>query len=121
MSLVCFCLQLEETQTKRHDQLVEQYNELLQEIQDLKPKVLLIDPVLLPLSNCVSVKQSPGAVSVQTVALCGASIRFLPLPLQLLPPTSRPHALRSSLTSIVGCCNMLCRAGSNCCGQLVAL
>lgn len=33
------CLQLEETQTKRHDQLVEQYNELLQEIQDLKPKV----------------------------------------------------------------------------------
>lgn len=38
---VCFCLQLEETQTKRHDQLVEQYNELLQEIQDLKPKVLL--------------------------------------------------------------------------------
>lgn len=33
------CLQLEETQAKRHDQLVEQYNELLQEIQDLKPKV----------------------------------------------------------------------------------
>uniref|UniRef100_A0A3Q3WJ44 Phosphoinositide phospholipase C n=1 Tax=Mola mola TaxID=94237 RepID=A0A3Q3WJ44_MOLML len=30
---------LEDTQTKRHDQLVEQYNELLQEIQDLKPKV----------------------------------------------------------------------------------
>ncbi|XP_075899111.1 1-phosphatidylinositol 4,5-bisphosphate phosphodiesterase beta-1 isoform X1 [Nelusetta ayraudi] len=30
---------LEETQTKRHDQLVEQYNELLQEIQDLKPKL----------------------------------------------------------------------------------
>lgn len=36
---VCLWLQLEETQTKRHDQLVEQYNELLQEIQDLKPKV----------------------------------------------------------------------------------
>uniref|UniRef100_A0A7N6FIM9 1-phosphatidylinositol 4,5-bisphosphate phosphodiesterase n=1 Tax=Anabas testudineus TaxID=64144 RepID=A0A7N6FIM9_ANATE len=33
------CLQLEETQTKRHDQLVEQHNELLQEIQDQKPKV----------------------------------------------------------------------------------
>lgn len=32
-------LQLEETQAKRHDQLVEQYNDLLQEIQDLKPKV----------------------------------------------------------------------------------
>ncbi|TWW78428.1 1-phosphatidylinositol 4,5-bisphosphate phosphodiesterase beta-1 isoform X1 [Takifugu flavidus] len=30
---------LEETQAKRHDQLVEQYNELLQEIQDLKPKL----------------------------------------------------------------------------------
>ncbi|XP_069394433.1 1-phosphatidylinositol 4,5-bisphosphate phosphodiesterase beta-1 [Paralichthys olivaceus] len=30
---------LEETQTKRHDQLVEQHNELLQEIQDLKPKL----------------------------------------------------------------------------------
>lgn len=33
------CLQLEETQAKRHDQLVEQHNELLQEIQDQKPKV----------------------------------------------------------------------------------
>ncbi|KAA8583494.1 hypothetical protein FQN60_014702 [Etheostoma spectabile] len=33
---------LEETQTKRHDQLVEQHTELLQEIQDLKPKVLLL-------------------------------------------------------------------------------
>uniref|UniRef100_A0AAQ6A9A4 1-phosphatidylinositol 4,5-bisphosphate phosphodiesterase n=1 Tax=Amphiprion ocellaris TaxID=80972 RepID=A0AAQ6A9A4_AMPOC len=30
---------LEETQTKRHEQLVEQHNELLQEIQDQKPKV----------------------------------------------------------------------------------
>ncbi|XP_033991736.1 1-phosphatidylinositol 4,5-bisphosphate phosphodiesterase beta-1-like [Trematomus bernacchii] len=30
---------LEETQTKRHDQLVEQHTELLQEIQDLKPKL----------------------------------------------------------------------------------
>ncbi|XP_076598324.1 1-phosphatidylinositol 4,5-bisphosphate phosphodiesterase beta-1 [Chaetodon auriga] len=30
---------LEETQTKRHDQLVEQHNELLQEIQDQKPKL----------------------------------------------------------------------------------
>uniref|UniRef100_A0A8C5GU51 Phosphoinositide phospholipase C n=1 Tax=Gouania willdenowi TaxID=441366 RepID=A0A8C5GU51_GOUWI len=30
---------LEETQAKRHDQLVEQHNELLQEIQDLKPKL----------------------------------------------------------------------------------
>ncbi|XP_068183152.1 1-phosphatidylinositol 4,5-bisphosphate phosphodiesterase beta-1 [Antennarius striatus] len=30
---------LEETQAKRHDQLVEQYNELLQEIQDQKPKL----------------------------------------------------------------------------------
>uniref|UniRef100_A0AAQ4PES5 1-phosphatidylinositol 4,5-bisphosphate phosphodiesterase n=1 Tax=Gasterosteus aculeatus aculeatus TaxID=481459 RepID=A0AAQ4PES5_GASAC len=30
---------LEETQTKRHDQLVEQHTELLQEIQDQKPKV----------------------------------------------------------------------------------
>ncbi|XP_070696727.1 1-phosphatidylinositol 4,5-bisphosphate phosphodiesterase beta-1 [Pempheris klunzingeri] len=30
---------LEETQTKRHDQLVEQHNELLQVIQDLKPKL----------------------------------------------------------------------------------
>ncbi|MEQ2230892.1 hypothetical protein ILYODFUR_033898, partial [Ilyodon furcidens] len=29
---------LEETQTKRHDQLVEQHNDLLQEIQDQKPK-----------------------------------------------------------------------------------
>lgn len=38
-SIHLLCLQLEETQTKRHDQLVEQYNELLQEIQDLKPKV----------------------------------------------------------------------------------
>lgn len=117
--LVCFCLQLEETQTKRHDQLVEQYNELLQEIQDLKPKVLWIDPFLLPLSNCASVKQTPGSVCVQTVALCGAQICLLPL--QLLPLTSRPRALRSALTSIVGCCNMPCRAGSNCCGQLVAL
>lgn len=38
-STLCLCLQLEETQTKRHDQLVEQHNELLQEIQDQKPKV----------------------------------------------------------------------------------
>ncbi|XP_053730933.1 1-phosphatidylinositol 4,5-bisphosphate phosphodiesterase beta-1-like isoform X1 [Synchiropus splendidus] len=30
---------LEETQAKRHDQLVEQHNDLLQEIQDLKPKL----------------------------------------------------------------------------------
>ncbi|GLD69644.1 1-phosphatidylinositol 4,5-bisphosphate phosphodiesterase beta-1-like protein [Lates japonicus] len=30
---------LEETQAKRHDQLVEQHNELLQEIQDQKPKL----------------------------------------------------------------------------------
>uniref|UniRef100_A0A8P4KQH1 Phosphoinositide phospholipase C n=1 Tax=Dicentrarchus labrax TaxID=13489 RepID=A0A8P4KQH1_DICLA len=30
---------LEETQAKRHDQLVEQHNDLLQEIQDQKPKV----------------------------------------------------------------------------------
>ncbi|XP_047191007.1 1-phosphatidylinositol 4,5-bisphosphate phosphodiesterase beta-1 isoform X2 [Scophthalmus maximus] len=30
---------LEETQTKRHDQLVEQHNELLQEVQELKPKL----------------------------------------------------------------------------------
>ncbi|XP_077961043.1 1-phosphatidylinositol 4,5-bisphosphate phosphodiesterase beta-1 isoform X1 [Gasterosteus aculeatus] len=30
---------LEETQTKRHDQLVEQHTELLQEIQDQKPKL----------------------------------------------------------------------------------
>ncbi|XP_029926697.1 1-phosphatidylinositol 4,5-bisphosphate phosphodiesterase beta-1 [Myripristis murdjan] len=30
---------LEETQTKRHDQLVEQHNELLQEILDQKPKL----------------------------------------------------------------------------------
>ncbi|KAM4729527.1 1-phosphatidylinositol 4,5-bisphosphate phosphodiesterase beta-1-like [Anableps anableps] len=30
---------LEETQTKRHDQLVEQHNDLLQEIQDQKPKL----------------------------------------------------------------------------------
>ncbi|XP_023249264.1 1-phosphatidylinositol 4,5-bisphosphate phosphodiesterase beta-1-like [Seriola lalandi dorsalis] len=30
---------LEETQTKRHDQLVEQHNGLLQEIQDQKPKL----------------------------------------------------------------------------------
>ncbi|KAK9541234.1 hypothetical protein VZT92_001295 [Zoarces viviparus] len=30
---------LEETQTKRHDQLVEQHNEMLQEIQDQKPKL----------------------------------------------------------------------------------
>ncbi|XP_068597811.1 1-phosphatidylinositol 4,5-bisphosphate phosphodiesterase beta-1-like [Brachionichthys hirsutus] len=30
---------LEETQAKRHDQLAEQYNELLQEIQDQKPKL----------------------------------------------------------------------------------
>ncbi|XP_074503475.1 1-phosphatidylinositol 4,5-bisphosphate phosphodiesterase beta-1-like [Sebastes fasciatus] len=30
---------LEETQTKRHDQLVEQHNELTQEIQDQKPKL----------------------------------------------------------------------------------
>ncbi|CAJ1066763.1 LOW QUALITY PROTEIN: 1-phosphatidylinositol 4%2C5-bisphosphate phosphodiesterase beta-1-like [Xyrichtys novacula] len=30
---------LEETQAKRHDQLVEQQNELLQQIQDLKPKL----------------------------------------------------------------------------------
>uniref|UniRef100_A0AAQ5YH05 Phosphoinositide phospholipase C n=1 Tax=Amphiprion ocellaris TaxID=80972 RepID=A0AAQ5YH05_AMPOC len=36
---LCFYLQLEETQTKRHEQLVEQHNELLQEIQDQKPKV----------------------------------------------------------------------------------
>uniref|UniRef100_A0A3Q0QNY0 Phosphoinositide phospholipase C n=1 Tax=Amphilophus citrinellus TaxID=61819 RepID=A0A3Q0QNY0_AMPCI len=31
--------QLEETQAKRHEQLVEQHNDLLQEIQDQKPKV----------------------------------------------------------------------------------
>ncbi|CAN9500212.1 unnamed protein product [Ophioblennius macclurei] len=30
---------LEETQTKRHDQLVETHNKLLQEVQDLKPKL----------------------------------------------------------------------------------
>ncbi|XP_074531383.1 1-phosphatidylinositol 4,5-bisphosphate phosphodiesterase beta-1-like [Halichoeres trimaculatus] len=30
---------MEETQAKRHDQLVEQQNELLQQIQDLKPKL----------------------------------------------------------------------------------
>lgn len=30
---------LEETQAKRHDQLVDQYNELLQEIQDQKPRL----------------------------------------------------------------------------------
>ncbi|XP_034538204.1 LOW QUALITY PROTEIN: 1-phosphatidylinositol 4,5-bisphosphate phosphodiesterase beta-1-like [Notolabrus celidotus] len=30
---------LEETQVKRHDQLVEQQNELLQQIQDMKPKL----------------------------------------------------------------------------------
>uniref|UniRef100_A0A3B3WDB7 Phosphoinositide phospholipase C n=1 Tax=Poecilia mexicana TaxID=48701 RepID=A0A3B3WDB7_9TELE len=33
---------LEETQTKRQDQLVEQHNDLLQEIQDQKPKVSYI-------------------------------------------------------------------------------
>uniref|UniRef100_A0A3B5MBW5 Phosphoinositide phospholipase C n=1 Tax=Xiphophorus couchianus TaxID=32473 RepID=A0A3B5MBW5_9TELE len=33
---------LEETQTKRQDQLVEQHNDLLQEIQDQKPKVSCI-------------------------------------------------------------------------------
>uniref|UniRef100_A0A669ELV4 Phosphoinositide phospholipase C n=1 Tax=Oreochromis niloticus TaxID=8128 RepID=A0A669ELV4_ORENI len=38
---VCLCVypQLEETQAKRHEQLVEQHNDLLQEIQDQKPKV----------------------------------------------------------------------------------
>lgn len=41
-----FCVQLEETQTKRHDQLVEQHNELLQEIQDQKPKVASASPLL---------------------------------------------------------------------------
>uniref|UniRef100_A0A3P8T696 Phosphoinositide phospholipase C n=1 Tax=Amphiprion percula TaxID=161767 RepID=A0A3P8T696_AMPPE len=39
---------LEETQTKRHEQLVEQHNELLQEIQDQKPKV---KPKLMPKPN----------------------------------------------------------------------
>lgn len=51
-------MQLEETQTKRHDQLVEHYNELLQEIQDLKPKV--------PSSRCASFLVPPQRNKPQT-------------------------------------------------------
>lgn len=84
MLLVRFCLQLEETQTKRHDQLVEQYNQLLQEIQDLKPKVLLIDPLFVAVVELCVRETNPGlslradSRSVRSCDLLAAATDFSP-------------------------------------------